>query len=460
MSIQKKLKHSIAWVISLCLLIVCMPLSAYGEEQTDLLQNKFRSGAYFHYSYETDLEDIRFDKLDYIIYAFIEPYADGNFRPMEKPEQLKKLIKMAHKNGVNVFLGIGGGSTAMDFDSIASDETAVIRFLKSTISLFEDYDLDGIDMDWESPLVGQSAKNCEVLMQQLSKEVKSRGKYFTAAVSGTYKADKGIDSTNGYTDACLETFDWLHIMTYSLQRTNSPLWFADVSLQYWHTVRGISQDRLVIGVPFYALPSWKTYKDLIAENPEFAYRDKVQGTNETQESNYNGINTIVEKTKLSLQNGGGMFSWVVNMDAVGTDSLTALIYDTVNEAQSMGVSNYVNKPTIVYQNREIQYNYDLGYPYIDAANRTMVPFRKSAEILDMTISYDEINQVATAIGNGKTIQIPIGKPYIVVNGTNIEMDTQAVIYNDRTYIPLRAFFENAGCTIREWHNTTRTAYVD
>lgn len=447
-------------MITLCLLMVCIPISAYGNSRSDQLEKKFRSGAYFHYSYQSNLDDIRFDKLDYIIYAFIEPYADGSFRPLEKPEQVKELIEKAHAHGVKVFMGIGGGSTAMDFDILASDKDSVIRFIKSTMSLFDEYDLDGIDIDWECPLVGQSAKNCESLMKQLSKEVKGKGKYFTVAVSGTYNATQGIDSTNGFTDACLETFDWLHIMTYSLQRTNSPLWFPDVSLQYWHNVRGISKDRLVVGVPFYALPSWKTYRDLISENPEAAYIDQVLGADETQESNYNGINTIREKTKLSLQNGGGMFSWVINVDAAGDKSLTALIYDTIQEAQKMGVSNFVNKATVIYKNREIAYDWNTGFPYIDGANRTMVPFRKSAETVGMTVSYDAVNQVATATGNGKTIQIPIGKPYITVNGTSIALDTQAGIYNNRTYIPMRAFFENAGCSIKQWHNNTRTAYIE
>lgn len=460
MCIQQKIKKSILWALCVCLFTLCIPVSVYGSDQNERLNSKFRSGAYFHYSYETNLDDIRFDKLDYIIYAFVEPYADGNFRPLEKPEQVKELIQRAHAHDVKVFMGIGGGSTAMDFDILASDKDSVIRFIKSTMGLFEEYDLDGIDIDWESPLVGQSAKNCEALMQQLSKELKAKGKYFTCAVSGTYKPDKGIDSTNGFTDACLDTFDWIHVMTYSLQRTNSPLWFPDVSLQYWHNVRGISADRLVIGVPFYALPSWKTYRDLIAENPEAAYIDQVLGADETQESNYNGINTIREKTKLSLQNGGGMFSWVVNVDAPGEQSLTALIYDTIKEAEAMGVSNFVNKPTVIYKNREIKFDASSGYPFIDVANRTMVPFRKSAETVGMTVSYDAVNQIATATGNGKTIQIPIGQPNIIVDGTTIALDTQAVIYNNRTYIPMRAFFENAGCRIKEWHNNTRTAYVE
>ncbi|WP_324824044.1 glycosyl hydrolase family 18 protein [Sinanaerobacter sp. ZZT-01] len=458
---KQKIKKCIIGALCFCLLSICVPVSVYGAETTnDRLNSKFRAGAYFHYSYKTNLDDIRFDKLDYIVYAFVEPYADGSFRPLENPDQLKDLIERAHTHGVKVFMGIGGGSTAMDFDVMASDKNSIIRFIKSTMGLFEDYDLDGIDIDWESPLVGESAKNCESVMQQLSKELKAKGKYFTVAVSGTYKADQGIPSTNGFTDACLDCFDWIHVMTYSLQRTNSPLWFPDVSLQYWHNIRGISTDRLVIGVPFYALPSWKTYRDLIAEDPEYAYIDQVLGADETQESNYNGINTIREKTKLGLQNGGGMFSWVINVDAAGEQSLTALIYDTIKEAQAMGVSNFVNKPTVVYKNREIMYDANSGYPFIDAANRTMVPFRKSAEAVGMTVSYDAVNQVAKATGNGKTIQIPIGQPSITVNGQTIALDTQAVIYNNRTYIPMRAFFENAGCTIKQWHNNTRTAYVE
>lgn len=451
----------------LCLVMAMVPASGYAADRSDLLDKKFKNGTYLVSTYQsgdqtytTDLDTIPYDKLDYIIYAFAEPYTDGTLRPLKDPDYLKQLVEKAHAAGTKVFLGVGGGISAMDLETIAADEHCTLRFIKVLKEAIKTYDLDGIDIDWESPLsTGDSPQNCEKLMTRLASELKPMGVYFTAAVAGAFKPNEGNYNTNGWTNKCVEQFDWLHVMTYDMYEVNSPLYFSEYSLQYWHNVKKVPKDKLLVGVPFCGKPTWRAYKDLVAENPNNAYLNQVVGEGEGNICNYDGINAIREKTKLSLENGGGMFSWAIDWDAPGEYSLTALMDKTIKEAQAMGVSAFINKATVVYNDREIAYDWDSGFPYIDGNNRTMVPFRKSVETLGMTVDYDAINKIATASGNGITIQIPINQKYIIVNGTTVEIDTQAVIYADRTYIPMRACFEAAGAKIKEWHNSTRTAYV-
>lgn len=464
-----KMKKIISLTLMLCMLIAALPATGYGADRNDGLDKKFKRGAYLVPSYQnkagekvvTDLDTIPFDQLDYIIYAFAEPYTDGTFRPLEDPNYLMELSQKAHAAGTEVFLGVGGGMSAMDLNTIASDENCTLRFIKVIKEAITTYDLDGIDIDWESPLPGESAANCEKLMVRLAAELKPLGIYFTAAIAGAYKVDEGNIYNNGFTDKCLAQFDWLHIMTYDMYQVNSPLSFADISLQYWHNARGIPKEKLVIGIPFYGKPNWKTYAEIIGENDDNAFIDRIEGSVGGVEdvSNYNGVNLVREKTKLTLENGGGMFSWTINWDGAGEHSLTKTIDVAIKEANSMGVQNFINKPTIICNNREIKYDAVSGFPYIDANGRTLVPFRQSLEAIGMTVSFDAANQMAKAEGNGITIQIPINQQYIIVNGTTVPIDTQASILNDRTYIPMRACFEAAGYKIKEWHNDTRTAYV-
>lgn len=461
--------HETGWkrigVCLLCLVLIAAVTPRLSFAKESRLDTKYRVGAYYHDQYNTDLDSLHLEDLDYIVYSFARPYPDGNFRPLENPEGLKKLVDKAHEKGIKAFLSIGGNGSELDFDSIASDENSTIRFIKSIMGMVEDYNLDGIDIDWESPVAyTQSTLNAEALLVRLGKVVKEKGLYYTIAVGGTYKATEATPNTASFTDACLNAFDWLHIMTYSMATVNSPLSFPDVSLAYWHNVRGIDENKLTIGVPFFGTPSWKTYDDLVKESTDNAYRDFVPdptGQDPLQESHYDGINKVNEKIKMSMARGGGIFSWVINMDSTDPDtSLTVNINKTVKEALKMGIDKFVNKVTIIFKNREIKYSDSVGYPFVDEQNRTLVPFRQTAEAAGFTVSYDPQTQMATAATGNMIITIPIGQNQITVNGEAVNMDTVATIIDDRTYIPMRAFFESAGYQIKEWHDNTKTAYIE
>ena len=56
-----------------------------------------------------------------------------------------------------------------------------------------------------------------------------------------------------------------------------------------------------------------------------------------------------------------------------------------------------------------------------------------------------------------SVQTAMAAPSVEVNGTPIE--TEAVIIDDRTYVPLRGVFEAAGATVT-WDDETQTAGVN
>lgn len=91
-------------------------------------------------------------------------------------------------------------------------------------------------------------------------------------------------------------------------------------------------------------------------------------------------------------------------------------------------------------------------PFVDENNRTQGPIGALAKLLDIKTTWNESTQTAQILlmkdnGNGDYIQITIGKNEIEKGRfdgrtgigfypeNTIEMDTVAVVKNDRTFIP-------------------------
>ena len=86
-------------------------------------------------------------------------------------------------------------------------------------------------------------------------------------------------------------------------------------------------------------------------------------------------------------------------------------------------------------------------PYVDSNWRTMVPIRALAEAFDATVTYDNDDRTVTIEYNDQTIVMTIDEAAYTVNGVEGEMDTEAVIKGDRTYVPIRFAAEAMGFTV-------------
>lgn len=90
-------------------------------------------------------------------------------------------------------------------------------------------------------------------------------------------------------------------------------------------------------------------------------------------------------------------------------------------------------------------------PFIDENNRTLIPVRFVSETMGANVSWVQETQTAVIEQNGITIMVPIGSDTITVTkdgstGT-VTMDTQAVLANDRTYVPIRYVAEALGAWV-------------
>lgn len=97
-------------------------------------------------------------------------------------------------------------------------------------------------------------------------------------------------------------------------------------------------------------------------------------------------------------------------------------------------------------------------PPIIRNDRTMLPIRFVAENLGATVDWDSELQKVTITKNELDIEIYIDKPFALVNGNAVELDSPAFIENSRTYLPLRFVAENLGATVT-WNEETQKVII-
>lgn len=98
---------------------------------------------------------------------------------------------------------------------------------------------------------------------------------------------------------------------------------------------------------------------------------------------------------------------------------------------------------------------DYGTPYVDSANRTMVPIRVVSENLGAKVSWDQATQTAAINGS---IKVKLGSNIIQTSYGPITMDTSAALKDSRIYIPFR-FVGNALGYDVSWTGSTNTANI-
>lgn len=119
------------------------------------------------------------------------------------------------------------------------------------------------------------------------------------------------------------------------------------------------------------------------------------------------------------------------------------------------ITSNADSINITVDNQTVQFNDDLGYPYIDSNNRTLVPFRIILEKFGATVGWESETKTGIATKDGIEVKVPIGQSYILKDNEQITNDTMAVIKDGRTYLPIRVVIEALGGRV-EWVSDTKT----
>ncbi len=299
--------------------ITIVPINAAVPQNTELTD--FKVVAYYPSWKPDKLYTVDFGVITHICYAFAIPTAEGDLRDLENPNTAKTLIRYAHENGAKVLLSIGGWSyNDIPLESVfmeaTSDEIKIQRFVQNILTMCDEYGFDGVDMDWEHPRVdGTSAKQYESLMLALAEPLHAKDKLLTAAVLSGATADGNIYyDAAAHTNAVLNVVDFINIMAYDGGDADrhSQYQFAVDCATYWKETRGLPAYKVVLGVPFYARPSWADYGTILASVPDAYSKDHVVYNG--MDVYYNGVHTIIEKTQYAKENLGGIMIWEVTQD--------------------------------------------------------------------------------------------------------------------------------------------------
>lgn len=431
---------------------------------TDTYETPFKVVGYYSGNlFDEPVDKLQTDKLTHVIYAFLIPREDGTLVDLEKPEQLKQIVDKAHHEGTRVFIAVGGWSYQNRplqpvFEKVAASDEKRKLLIHNICTFVNEYDLDGVELDWEHPNAGTIA-DYERLVVELKNALDLQGKELTAALNGAWSKTEGPEVSKLITDDCLKCFSFINIMAYDMNNeAHSPLWFAETSVDYWLN-RGVPAEKIVLGMPLYARPSWLQYRHLAEMDPEYAYTD--QADTSPLPSYYNGINTLREKTVVALSKAGGVMLFDVNEDTDDETSIVSMIHEMKKRTRDLSKDEMNKYVTVILNNRELPFfpAEGMGVPFIDENHRTMIPLRKPLEAIGVKVSYDDQNRVVVAEKDGTRVKAAIGENVIYVNGKPVPMDTRAIIKEGRTYIPLRQVFEVFGYSV-DWHGSSRTVLLN
>ncbi|HML37407.1 MAG TPA: WG repeat-containing protein [Bacillota bacterium] len=90
--------------------------------------------------------------------------------------------------------------------------------------------------------------------------------------------------------------------------------------------------------------------------------------------------------------------------------------------------------------------------------RTMVPMRKIFESLGAEVQWDESAKTVTAKSAEQTIKLTIGSKTASVNGSEVQLDAAPFIQSDRTLVPLRFVSEHLGAGV-QWDDLHRRVII-
>ncbi|EDV54306.2 uncharacterized protein Dere_GG21384 [Drosophila erecta] len=223
-------------------------------------------------------EDIDADLCTHIIYGFavlsrekltIQPHDSW----ADLDNKFYERIVAYRKKGVKVTVAIGGwnDSAGDKYSRLVTNPEARSRFVRNILKFIEEYNFDGLDLDWEYPVCWQvdckkgsadERTGFTALVRELFYAFQPKGLILSAAVSPNKKV---IDA--GYEVAELSYyFSWISVMAYDYhgqwdKKTGhvAPMYAhpegtvnfnANFSMNYWIS-KGADRRKLVMGMPLY-----------------------------------------------------------------------------------------------------------------------------------------------------------------------------------------------------------------
>lgn len=285
--------------------------------------------------------DVKFRMTNVINYAFFTLNAAGAL-VVNNPSTFNTVVAKAKANQNKVMISINGASA--DFRTMAATATGRNSFIKQVMQHLRNYQVDGVDMDWEFPSTADGSDiTFTSLMKELSDSCHRDGKYYlTAAITaGKY--------SGAYRDAVkAELFsyvDWFNVMVYDDFNTSvaykhhSDMALVNTCMNYWLNTRQLPKSKFVLGLPAYGRASGITqsgttmsYSGILAQGGS-PLSDSAMVTSTGWPTPYmiyyNGTSTIKKKAGLAKEKVNGIMFWEKGQDSHDANSLLKAACDTL-----------------------------------------------------------------------------------------------------------------------------------
>ena len=276
----------------------------------DVTTVNFKQIAYWSISEEETLDDIDFSMLTHIIYSKIGVESDGELiMPTgDDLEEFEEMIDLAHNSGIYAMASIGNASDSA-FNSIAGNTTALTDFITNVENLIKDYDLDGIDINWQFPTTDDEGDLFEDLVKEVSDLTNDQGVLFSFVVDSGQDDDATDDGVQEDTLAYPDFINVMALNTTDDDDLHSSLEDAEEAIEYW-TNRCVVKNKLVLAIPLYSAgDEVLDFADIVEDDNEYACVDESEGRN------YNGIATVNDKTQYAQSSAGGVILTSLQQDS-------------------------------------------------------------------------------------------------------------------------------------------------
>ena len=332
------LKNCIGKVaVLLCLIIFCFSVSLTVCSVPDAIAagdsaKKKVVGYLPDWSYEA-YKNIDFSALTHINISFCNFNSNGEMICGIPDEGMYDLVKKAHDNEVKIMAALGGGGYGEPYRDMISSADKVQSLNAKIIEFCEKYGLDGVDLDIEISSSDSIWENYGVWVSELRAICDARG-WLLSTATAQWVAESVKQET-------FALFDYLNIMSYdndmSGTNSHSSYEFSVECLNYFHNIKKVPKEKLVLGVPFYGRGydshgnlDWNSYMS-------FSEIVKADATNYNKDYfgniAYTGADTMRKKCELSKEYGGIMV-WEITLDAEGEYSLLSVIKEEILSHES------------------------------------------------------------------------------------------------------------------------------
>lgn len=284
--------------------------------------------------------------LDFVIYAFAEIKSDGTlFIPT--PRYLRQLLTLRQDNpDLRVIVAIGGWGQD-GFSDAAQTPSSRYNFAREINALIKQYNLDGIDIDWEYPANSaagiksrpEDKENFTLLLTAI-RDVIGYDKWLSVAGTG----DKAYINQSVEIDNIAPLINYFNLMSYDFtagetgpnaKKHQSNLYDSNLSIPGYSVdamvrnliAAGMPSQKILLGVPFYGrlgATITKSYdqlrRDYINKNGYTYKFDKdAQAPYLEREGelamSYDDLLSIYIKSQYVIDNClGGIFSWMAPYD--------------------------------------------------------------------------------------------------------------------------------------------------